>query len=470
MCSFRLFIIGLILWIGGCSLSSEYQRPHAPVPDVWPGGAAYPDSAGSAEPGKSAGIVWRDFIRDPRLQKVIETALENNRDLRIAALNVKKARALYGIQRAEILPVFTAAAGGSKERIPADLTGGEESVTSQEYHANLGVSAWEIDFFGRIRSLKDRALEAFLATEQARRSTQILVIAETAGAYLALAADRENLALAKKTFATQKDVYHLIEQRFDAGIATALDLYQAQMQMDIARRDIARYTQQAARDENALNLLVGASMPMESRTFAADLNEVSPFQEISPGLSSEVLLWRPDVMAAEHGLKAAHADIGAARAALFPRISLTAAGGSASSELSNLFGAGQESWRFAPQITLPVFDPRLWAALDATQAEREIALAQYEKAVQTAFREAADALAVQGTIDEEVAAQRSLAGAAEETLRLSHARYDRGIDSYLSVLDAQRSLYAARQALIALQLARRVNKVKLYAVLGGGAD
>jgi outer membrane protein, multidrug efflux system len=466
----RFFIIGLILLFGGCSLAPKYNRSEAPVPAAWPTGPAYKESQALSGAPTAAEIPWREFIVADRLQKTIETALKNNRDLRIAALNVTKARAVYGIQRAEILPSLDAVGGGGKERVPGDLSSTGKATTAEEYHANLAVSSWEIDFFGRIRSLKDRALEAFLATEQAQRSTQILIVAEVASAYLTMAADRENLDLAQKTFETQKSAFHLIKRRYEAGLASALDLNRAQMQIDIARRDIARYTQQVARDQNALNLLVGTLPLMENKTFQANLSSVEPLKEISPGISSEVLLLRPDVMAAEHRLKAAHANIGAARAALFPRISLTTSVGTASSELSDLFGAGSETWSFAPQIVMPIFDGRLWSALDATKAEKEIAVAQYERAIQTAFKEVADALAVRGTVDEQLSAQQSLVNAAAETFRLSDLRYTKGIDSYLGVLDGQRSLYAARQGLVAIRLAMLANLVRLYAALGGGAE
>jgi len=318
--------------------------------------------------------------------------------------------------------------------------------------------------------MKDRALEEYLATEEARRSAQILIVSGVVNAYLTLAADRENLKLGETTLETQTHAYNLIKRRYDVGLASELALNQAQTQVDTARRNIALFTQLAAQDENALNLLVGSPSPMPSELLPADLGSVSPPKEISPGLSSEVLLLRPDIMAAEHQLKAANALIGAARAAFFPRISLTAAVGTASSELSGLFKSGQGTWGFAPQIVMPIFDARLWSAYDATKVEKEIALAQYEKAIQTAFREVADALAVRGTADQQLSAQQSLVDAFARTYRISVARYTKGIDSYLGVLDAQRSLYTAQQALILLRLGKLANQVRLYAVLGGGSD
>jgi outer membrane protein, multidrug efflux system len=377
---------------------------------------------------------------------------------------------LYGIQRAELLPSLNAVGKGYKERVPADLSSTGTRMTAERYDVNLGVSSWEIDFFGRIRSLKERALEEYLATEAARRSAQILLVSGVAGAYLTLAADREALKLAEITFETQKSAYDLIQRRYELGLTSELALNQAQTQVDTARRNIAVFTQSASQAENALTLLVGSPASMPEDLLPADLDNIIPLKEISPGLSSEVLLSRPDIMAAEHRLKGANAYIGAARAAFFPRISLTTAVGTASSELSDLFRSGSSTWSFVPQIVMPIFDARLWSAYDATKVEREIAVAQYEKATQTAFREVADVLAVAGTVERQESAQQSLVDALERTYRLSHARYDKGLDSYLGVLDAQRSLYAAEQGLIAVRLAKLANQVRLYAVLGGGAE
>ena len=402
------------------------------------------------------------------LQKIIELALDNNRDLRLATLNVEKVRALYGIQRAELLPAINAVGSGSKERIPADLSSSGHAVTSEKYGVNLGITSWEIDFFGRIRSLKDQALEEYLATEQGHRSAQISLISAVAEAYLSLAADRGNLKLVQSTLETQQAAYALIKRCYEVGLATELDLRQAQTQVDTARVNVARYTQLTAQDQNALNLLAGSSVPED--LLPTDLSSVTSPKDIFPGLSSEVLLSRPDIMAAEHRLKGAYAFIGAARAALFLRISLTTTIGTASAELSGLFESGQNSWSFAPRITMPIFDARSWAALRVSKAEKKIALTQYERTIQVAFREVADALAVRGTVDQQISAQQSLVDAVAETYRLSNKRYTMGIDSYLSVLDAHRSLYSSKQGLISLNLAKLVSQVRLYAVLGGGAQ
>jgi outer membrane protein, multidrug efflux system len=457
---------GLVLIAAGCTMTPKYARPNAPVPVTWPTGAAYAETPAATNAPEVPDLSWQEFFTDEKLQQVIGMALTNNRDLRIAALNVERARAFYGIQRAALLPTVEATGKGSKQRLPADLssTGSRQTVT--RYDANLGVASWEIDFFGRIRSLTERALEEYLATEQARRSAQILLVSSVAQTYLALAADQENLALAETTVVAQQSAYDLVKRRFDLGLVPELDLYRAQTPLDVARRNVALYQQQVAQDENALNLLAGAPVPRGR--LPSELDGVRPPRAISPSLPSDVLLRRPDVLQAEDLLKAANADIGAARAAFFPRISLTAAMGTASSDLSGLFKSGSGAWSYAPQIVMPIFDARTWSGLKATKVQREIAVAQYEQAIQSAFREVADALATRGTVDQQVTAQQSLVHASGETYRLARSLFEKGIDSYLGVLDAQRSLFAAQQVLVVLRLEKLTNDVRLYAVLGGG--
>ena len=457
-----------LVFMGGCSLAPNYTQPSAPIPAEWPQGTAYKDSQITVEAQTAWKLSWQAFFTDPKLQQIIESALNNNRDLRLAILNVEKAAALYGIQKAELFPSFNASAAMASQRVPADLSRSGVATTSEEYSVNFGITSWEIDFFGRIRSLKDSALENYLATEEARRSAKILLIGATAGAYLNLAADRENLNLAKTTLQTQQDSYRIINRRYQVGLATEVDVKRAQTQVDTARGDIARFTQQVALGENALNLLLGSPAPAD--VLSANLSDILRPQAVSSGISSEILLNRPDILAAEHRLKGAYANIGAARAALFPRIALTTRVGTASADLGGLFGSGSGVWSFAPTIVMPIFDARLWSAYDAANIERTIALIQYEKAIQTAFREVADALAVNGTLGDQLSAQESLVNAFEIIYRRSETRYLKGIDSYLSVLDAQRTLYSARQGLVALRLARIANDVKLYAVLGGGGD
>jgi outer membrane protein, multidrug efflux system len=451
----------------GCTMIPEYTRPEAPIPASWPSGSAYQEAPAAQGVPRPADLQWREFFTDERLQKIIATALNNNRDLRLAVLNVERARALYGIQRAELFPAVNATGSGSKEHVAGLFTNSGKPMTVERYAVNLSVISWEIDFFGRLQSLTERALEEFLATEQAKRSAQILLVSEVAAAYLTLAADRESLRLAQTTLETQETAYHLVQRRYDVGLASELDLKRAQTPVDTARGDIARFTQLVAQDENALNLLVGYASSEPIKLLPADLSDVTPPKEVAAGTRSDVLLLRPDVLTAENLLKAANANIGAARAALFPRIALTTSAGTVSDELSGLFKSGSGTWIFAPQVLMPIFDARLWSALDASKTEKQIALVQYEKAIQTAFREVADALAVQGTVGRQVAAQQSLVAASAQTYSLSNARYVKGIDNYLSVLDAQRSLYAAQQGLVALRLAKLSNQARLYAVLGG---
>ncbi len=466
--SISFLVPGIAVLLAGCNLAPKYAQPAAPVPGEWPSGAAYRQPQAATEAPEARDLNWQRFFADEKLQKLVEIALDNSRDLRLAALNVERARALYGIQRAELLPTVDATASGFRQRVPADLSATGKRATMEQYSADLGVLSWELDFFGRIRNLEQGALEQYLATEEGRRGVQILLISSVANAYLVLAADREGLSLAETTLVNQQGAYNLIRRSYDLGLAPELDLYRAQTQVDTARGDVARFIQLVAQDENALDFLLGAPAPRE--LLPTGLSDVVSPQEISAGLPSEVLLRRPDVLQAESLLRATYADIGAARATLFPRISLTAGIGTASSELSGLFESGSGTWNYGAQAAMPIFDTRAWLALKVTKVQREIALTQYESAIQNAFREVADALAVRGTVDQQVSAQESLVHAVAETYRLSASRYEKGIDSYLSVLDAQRSLYAAQQGLVSLRLAKLANQVRLYAALGGGAD
>ena len=459
----------ILLTLSACaSMAPKYTRPEAPVPSEWPTGPAYKD--GEVTPGGSyaTDIKWEEFITDERLQKLIALALQNNRDLRIAALNIEMSQALYRVQRADLFPSINASGSAVGGRTPGVLSATGEPVNVHQYSVNLVSSAYELDLFGRVRSLKDQALEQFFSTEEARRSLQISMVAEVTSDYLTLAADKEHLKIARDTFENQQAAYNLIKSRFDAGASSELDLRQAQTSVDTARVDIARFTSQVAQDENALSLVVGSPVPAD--LLSSELIAVTAPTEFSAGLPSEVLQRRPDIMQAEHLLKAANANIGAARAAFFPMITLTTSIGLSSDQLSGLFKGGTGTWLFAPQITLPIFDAgRNRANLKVSEVNREIFLAQYEKAIQTAFREVADALAQRGTLGNQLEAQQSLTDATAQSHRLSLARYEKGISSYLNVLDSQRSLYSAQQGLIDVRLSRLTNLVTLYKVLGGGA-
>jgi len=463
-----LSLVGIILFLNGCAMIPKYTRPESPIPTVLPSEGAYMDGRSPEEVRSVTGLRWHEIFPDKNLQTVIEISLANNRDLRIAVLNVERARSLYGVKKAELFPAVSVSGAVSKSRIPADLSTTGEALIYEEDSVDLGITSWEIDLFGRIRSLKDQALQEYLGSEQAQRGAQTALISEVARVYLTLAADLENLKLARSALETQRSVYGLIRQQYDKGIANEADLRRSQTQVDAANRDIAFYTQLVTQDQNALNLLAGCSVPED--LLPSGLTSVSPLKDISPGLSSEVLLRRPDIMAAEHQLKVAYALIGVARAAFFPRISLTTVTGTASYELSSLFSPGAKAWGLASQAAMPIFDTRTFAAYRVSEATRKISIAQYEKTIQTAFREVSDALIAREMVNKQVAAQESIVNSAQKIYELSDQRYTQGIDSYLSVLDAQRSLYAAQQALTSLRLAKLVNQVRLYAVLGGDAE
>ncbi|SEF25202.1 AdeC/AdeK/OprM family multidrug efflux complex outer membrane factor [Variovorax sp. NFACC27] len=452
----------------GCSLMPAYQQPAPPVPGKFAGDTT--DAGSTSAPVADLG--WRDVFTDPSLRRVIEMSLANNRDLRVAVLNIEKARAQYRVQDAALFPTVNASAGGSGSRTPASLSSTGETLIAHQYSASLGFSSYEIDLFGRVRSLSEQALQQFLSTAEARRSTQISLVAEVATSYLTLAADQDRLKLARDTLRNQSDSYRLNQRSFELGSASALTLSQAQTSVDSARVDVERYTAQVAQDRNALVLLVGADVPDELLPQALPdgaTAATNPLAAIPPGLPSELLQRRPDILQAERDLRAANAYIGAARAAFYPRISLTASAGSSSSELSGLFKGGSGSWSFAPQVTLPIFDGGANRAnLKIATVSRDISVAQYEKAIQTAFREVSDALAQRNTLGRQLDAQQSLVNATADSYRLSQARFSRGVDSYLSVLDSQRSLYTAQQDLIGTRLSRFTNLVTFYKTLGGG--
>jgi multidrug efflux system outer membrane protein len=459
--------LSLLLLDGCATMAPKHERPASPVPGAWPSGEAYGRAEAREGAPSVAELPWGDFFLNGTLRKVISLALSNNRDLRAAALAVERSRALYGIRRADLYPGVDATGGVSAARTPETLSDTGQAVTTRQYDAGLAVAGYELDLFGRVRSLKDRALAEYLATEQARRTVQVGLVSEVAVRWFALAADRERLGLARETLAVQEKSYELTKRRFEGGVSSELDLRQAQTSVDAARVDIARYTAVVAQDRNALDLLAGAPVP--DALLPAELDTVTAMTELSAGLPSEVLLRRPDILEAEEALRGANANIGAARAAFFPRITLTTSVGLGSRELDDLFRGAARTWSFAPRISVPIFDGGANRAnLKVAEAERDIAVARYEKSVQAAFREVADALALRGTLGDQLSAQQSLVDASVVTRKLSDARYEKGVDSYLPVLDAQRTLYAARQNLIAVRLELLANRVTLYRSLGGG--
>lgn len=444
-----------LLILAGCNLAPRYTRPQAPVPGQLPGTPA----------AETPELPWTQTFTAPGLQGVIRLALENNRDLRSASLTVERLQAAYRIQRAAITPSAGLMASGNKYRLPEKMNDGKAKLVEQD-SVQVGILSWEVDFFGRLRNLKDRALNQYLASEAGRDAARLTLVSATAQAWLALGADQESLRLAQGTWEAQKGVFETIQARYKAGVASELDLRQAESQMESARADLARLKGQVAADRNALNLLAGTQVPAD--LLPADLDASGPLKDVPAGLSSQVLLRRPDVRAAEFQLQAANANIGAARAAFLPRVSLTAGIGTMSPSVSDLFGSGTRTWSFAPQIVSPIFaGGSLIAAVDAAKAERDQALAQYEGAIQAAFRDVADGLARREALVEQVDAQTALVNALKKAYELADLRYKAGLDGYLNVLVAQRSLYAAQQGWVATRLAAKINQVTLYKALAG---
>lgn len=454
---FALLTAGVL---SACSLAPTYERPEAPV------AAAYP-TAGTA--GDASATGWRDFFPDERLQHLIGAALANNRDLRVAALRIEEARAQYNIQSADLLPNLNVTAGTSRSRTPGALTPTGNTTVGSSYQVGLGLAAFELDFFGRVRSLNDAALAQYLATEEAGRTARITLVAEVAKAYLAERAFDEQYELARQTFESREAAYKLAKQRFEVGASSALDLRQNETLLHSARASLATLTRQRAQAANALALLVG--QPLSDLPAAHELSEQHIVTEIPAGLPSDLLERRPDIRAAEQRLRAANANIGAARAAFFPHISLTASTGTGSNDLSGLFESGSRTWSFVPQLVLPIFDAgRNSANLNLAEVRKNVAVAEYEKSIQTAFREVADALAGRAALEEQIDAQRAVLEAQAERLKLADLRYRNGVASSLEVLDAQRELFSAQQALVQARLLRLTNAVDLYRALGGGLE
>ncbi|MBK5206476.1 MAG: efflux transporter outer membrane subunit [Polaromonas sp.] len=448
--------------LAGCSMIPVYERPAAPVATSYP---AYGSAAQSDTSSPAASVAWQDFFVDEKLKRLIELALANNRDLRVAVLNIEQTRAQYQIRRADQFPNMNGVLSGS--RTPA-ASGGTTSL----YNVGLAVTAYELDFFGRVSSLKEAALGQYLATEEGRKTAQISLIAAVANTYLSLLADEELLDITRQTLATREDSLKLGKLRFDNGVTSELDYRQAESLTEAARVAYAQQQRQRALDENALTLLVGQpladELPMTAGS-ATPLAQAQPMADVPAGLPSELLIHRPDIRQAEQLLLASNANIGAARAAFFPRIALTVGAGSASSQLSGLLKSGSWGWTLAPQLVLPIFDAgRNQAGLDSARAGRDIAVAQYEKAIQTAFREVADALATRATLGDQLRAQQAQANAEAVRFKLSDLRYQNGIASNLDLLDAQRALFSAQQAVVQTRLAQLQSQVTLYKTLGGG--
>jgi len=450
-----------LLVLAGCtSLVPPYQRPTAPVVDAFPYAAATGTGALPA-----ADIAWQQFFQDARLRQLITLALDNNRDLRVAVLNIAQARAQFQIKRADELPTVNIGATGARQ--PATNGG-----ISSTYTAGVSVTGYELDFFGRVQALGDAAQAQLLATEEARKTVQISLVASVANTYLALLADDALLRITRETLQTREESLRLTRLKFDQGVSSELDWRQAQSLQEAARVALAQLTRQRALDNNTLELLVGQGQsPERAAALPAGLALTGQglMVDLPAGLPSELLLRRPDVRQAEQQMRLANANIGAARAAFFPRISLTSSVGTVSSDLGGLFKSGSFGWSFAPQIILPIFDAgRNQANLDAARVGQQIAVALYEKVLQTAFREVADVLAARATLGEQLRAQSAQTNAEEVRLRLTDLRYRNGAASYFEVLDAQRSVFVSQQAVVQLQLQQTQNLVNFYKVLGGG--
>jgi len=450
-----------LLALSACSLIPEFLRPAAPVAQVYPADAVGKDTRSAAETG------WREFFPDPGLQALIAAALDNNRDLRTAALRIAEARALYNIQSADLYPNINASFTGNRAHTPASLSTNGQQMTTSAYQVGFSLASFEIDYLGRVRSLNQAALSLYLATDEARQSAQIGLIAEVAKAALAERAFAEQQELAQKTLAGREAAYKLSRQRFDVGASSALDLRANETLVLNARIALAILARQRAQATNALVLLVGR--PIADLPPVQTLDAQGIVSELPAGLPSDLLTRRPDIRAAEERLKASNANIGAARAAFFPRISLTAGFGTASNALSGLFDAGSGAWSFAPQLLLPIFDAgRNSATLKLTEVRKDLAVTDYEKTIQVAFREVADALVARSLLDEQIDAQQAAQLAQADLLRLVEQRYRTGVANYIEVLTAERDLFLAEQALVQARLLRLTNAIDLYRSLGGG--
>jgi outer membrane protein, multidrug efflux system len=450
-----------VLVLSACQLAPEQQAIELPVPDAY---ASAAQGSGTA----AAELHWQQFFSNSKLQQLIELSLANNKDLQIAALNVQRVRALYQIEDSALYPSLDLNASGTRQRLPADLTGTGNAQISQQYSATVGITSYELDFWGKVRNQSEQALQQLYSTEQAQLSSQISLVSELTNAWLTYAADQQLLELATHTLHSQQKTLELTEQSYNLGAASALTLQQVKSTVATAKVDIARYQRLLQRDKNALDLLTGATVS-EDLLPDQPLSKLLQLPELPAGLPSDLLQQRPDLKAAEHDLLAANANIGIAKAAFFPSISLTANAGSASAELDNLFKGGSGSWSFIPSVNLPIFNMgRTQANLEVAEAQQQVALVTYQQKIQQAFSEVSDALADREGYAAQLQAQQDLANSNQQSFLLSEARFKQGADSYLQVLDAQRTWYSAQQQLISGQQALLASQISLYKVLGGG--
>jgi multidrug efflux system outer membrane protein len=462
-------LVPLLAFASACSLQPTYERPAAPVAGTFPAGASYKSAQiGQGGTNLPAGdIGWRDFLRDARLQRLVEIALANNRDLRVAMLNVAQVRAQYRIQRSALFPQVGGFADASRSHTPAGVSTSGKATTTQTYE--VGVSAsWEIDFFGRVRSLSDAALQQYFASAYARQAAEILLVSQVADQYLTVLAFDEQLQVTQQTTTAARASYDIVKLQFDTGTGTELALRQAETVVELAQANYFAQVRGRAQAENALVLLIGQPLPADLPP-PVRLDAQAILADVPEGLPSDLLTRRPDILQAEAFLKSENANIGAARAAFFPSINLTGSLGTASASLAGLFNPGTAIWSLLPSLTVPIFNAgALRASLDVSKIQKDIGIAQYEKAIQTAFREVSDGLAARGTFDDQVAATARYVSAQQRALDLSSFRYRNGVDNYLTVLTAQTALYSAQLSLVSTRLQRLTNLVDLYRALGGG--
>ena len=458
--TFSLSAIALLV-LSGCQLAPEQKDLALPVSDAY---------ASGTEQSAAQQLNWQQFFNDEKLQTLITQSLEHNKDMQIAVLNVQRVRGLYQIEDSALYPSLDLNASGTRQRLPADLSGTGDAAISSQYSATVGITSYELDIWGKVRNQSKQALQNLYSTELSQYSTQVSLVAELANAWLNYAADQQLLKLAQDTLTSQQESLSLTQKSFDLGAASKITLEQLRSTVATAKVDIATYKRLLQRDKNALDLLVGK--PVASDLLPSkSLDSLLSLPAIPVGLPSDLLTQRPDIKAAEHLLLAANANIGIARAAFYPSISLTANAGTASSDLSDLFDAGSGTWSFVPSVSLPIFNMgRNQARLDVAQADQEIALVTYQQKIQQAFREVSDALADRQGYQEQLDALDMLLKSRQSTFDLSQARYDNGADSYLQVLDAQRTWYSAQQQNIVGQQALLASKISLYKVVGGGWD
>lgn len=466
--SFRLAACAAVWLLAGCaSMAPPYERPAVAMPAAYLHGARADTDAGAAAPD----LDWRSYFSDPTLARLIERALAHNLDLRTAVLRVQEAQATYGVQRSARLPTVGVGLDAARARTLAELSPGARAVTASQFQAGVGISSWEIDFWGRIASLDEAALQSFLVTDAARRATRVALIAQVADAWLGLRESGERLRLAQASEASQRESLRIFTRRLEVGAASQLELAQVQTLLAQAESLVVQMQQQRDARTLALGILLGELTDAEIATHEGAPFDAELLAPLAPGLPSDLLARRPDVMAAEHRLQSANANIGAARAAFFPRIALTAFGGTASTELGHLFQGASRAWRFAPSLSLPIFDAgRNQANLDLAEVRKNLAVVQYEQAVQNAFRDVADALSAQHWALQQIDVQQRALETQRERARLSRLSYDHGASSFLEVLDAERNLISAGQQLVQTRRALLSSRVALYAALGGGAQ